>query len=167
MRSSKQAQSRLALTMTTTMTLEEFSTLVDIHGSNIENWPPALRKVGKTLLENSDRARILRTAQRRLEQQLDQITVPEFTGLQARILNQQLPPRNGSLLDKLLDWLIPAGGITAQLCRPAMVACLPLVFGIVLGNYYSFGVGLEFSEVEYWEDELAMLSLSDYSESIF
>ncbi len=105
--------------------------------------------------------------QRRLEQQLDQITVPEFAGLQARILNQQLPPRNDPLLDKLLDWLIPAGGFTIQLWRPAMVACLPLVFGIVLGNYYSFGVGLQSSEVEYWEDELAMLSLSDYSESIF
>ncbi|HJN95388.1 MAG: hypothetical protein CMQ15_07095 [Gammaproteobacteria bacterium] len=153
--------------MTTTMTLEEFSTLVDVHGSNIENWPSALRKDSKTFLESSDRARALISEQRRLEQQLDQITVPEFAGLQARILNQQLPPRNDPLLDKLLDWLIPAGGFTIQLWRPAMVACLPLVFGIVLGNYYSFGVGLQSSEVEYWEDELAMLSLSDYSESIF
>jgi len=149
------------------MTLEEFSTLVDIHGSNIKNWPSALRKDSKTLLENSDRARTLLTAQRRLEQQLDQITVPEFAGLQARILKQQLPPRNDPPLDKLLDWLIPVGGFAAQLWRPAMVACLPLVFGIVLGNYYSFGVGVESSEVEYWEDELTLLSLSDYSESIF
>ena len=54
-----------------------------------------------------------------------------------------------------------------------MAACLPLVFGILLGNYFTFGVFgeagvyLDGDEYEYWEDELTMLSLTDYSESEF
>ena len=49
--------------------------------------------------------------------------------------------------------------------RPALAACLPLVFGIVLGNYYSFGISSEVDEFDYWEDELAMIALTDISES--
>lgn len=153
--------------MTTMKTLEEFSTLLDIHGSDIDSWPVAQQADSKVFLQGSDEARGLVMEQRRLEQQLDRLTVPEFVELEARVLNQQLPPQNISLLDSLLDWLVPSEGSSIKLWRPAMVACLPLLFGIVLGNYYSFGVGLESSEAEYWEDELAMLSLNDYSENSF
>jgi len=46
-----------------------------------------------------------------------------------------------------------------------MAACLPLVFGIVLGNFYSFGINSEIDELDYWDDELAFLALSDIPES--
>jgi hypothetical protein len=42
-----------------------------------------------------------------------------------------------------------------------------LVFGIVLGNYFSFGIGIEDDGFQYWDDELAMLSLTDYTETNF
>ena len=51
--------------------------------------------------------------------------------------------------------------------KPVAAACLPLVFGIILGNFYSFGVTFESDEIEYWEDELSMLSFNNYSENDF
>ena len=88
-----------------------------------------------------------------------------FSGLEAKILGQSLPPRTPSLLEQLLEWLLPNSGFTLRLWQPVAAACLPLVFGIVLGNFYSFGVTFESDEMEYWEDELTMLSLNNYSEN--
>jgi hypothetical protein len=42
-----------------------------------------------------------------------------------------------------------------------------LAFGIVVANYFSFGVGIENDGFQYWGDELAMLSLTDYTEIRF
>ena len=102
-----------------------------------------------------------------LEQQLDVLPVPIFEGLEAKILSQPLPPRTISPLDTLLDWLLPNSEFTLRLWQPVAAACLPLAFGIVLGNFYSFGVTFESDEMEYWEDELTMLSLNNYSENDF
>jgi len=54
-----------------------------------------------------------------------------------------------------------------QVWCPAIAVSIPLVFGIVLGNYFSFGVGIEDDGFQYWGDELAMLSLTDYTQRNF
>jgi hypothetical protein len=153
--------------MMTIETIEEFTNLLEVHGADPARWPHELRDSCESFIANDSTAIVLLAQYRELEQLLGRVPVPEFDGLEARVLNQELPAHNASSIDKLLEWLLPAGGLAHHLWRPAMVACLPLLFGIVLGNFYSFGVGFDGDEFEYWEDELAMLSLDDYTESSF
>jgi hypothetical protein len=149
------------------MTLDEFTHLVESHGVDSERWPDHLQHPGQDLLATSTEAQRLMTRHRQLAQQLDQLLVPEFPGLESRVLSQQLPSHKDALLDQLLAWLLPENPFGKQFWRPAMAACLPLVFGILVGNYFSFGVFIEDDSFEYWEDELAMLALDDYTENSF
>lgn len=149
------------------MTLEEFTKIVAIYGSDTEAWPTVVRDDCKALIADSSEARTLIEQQRELDRLMNQIAAPEFPDLEARVLNQELPDRSGSAIDLLMDWLLPQNNFGNMLWRPAMIACLPLVFGILLGNFFSFGVFIAADEYEYWEDELTMLSLTDYSESEF
>jgi hypothetical protein len=34
---------------------------------------------------------------------------------------------------------------------------------VIVGNYSNFGIGESVQATQYWEDELAMISLADYS----
>ena len=149
------------------ITFDEFSRLIVVHGANLAAWPSDLQIAGEDFLATSEEARALMKDYLELEQQLDVLPVPMFSGLEAKILGQSLPPRTPSLLEQLLEWLLPNSGFTLRLWQPVAAACLPLVFGIVLGNFYSFGVTFESDEMEYWEDELTMLSLNNYSENDF
>ena len=149
------------------MTIDEFTHIVESHGVDPERWPDHLRQPCRDLLATSTEAQQLIARYRQLAQQLDQLLVPEFPCLESRVLSQQLPRRKVALLDALLAWLLPENPFGKQLWRPAMAACLPLVFGILVGNYFSFGINMEDDSFEYWEDELAMLSLDDYTENSF
>ncbi len=149
------------------MTEDEFSKLLDLHGSVPDSWPSTQQEPARRLLELSAEARDLQQLHQRLETRLDRLQVPAFEGLEARVLNQALPPRSPGFVDRLLAWLVPAEGIGPQLWRPAVAACLPLVFGVVLGNYFSFGIVPDSSDVDFWEDELAMVALVDVSDSEF
>jgi hypothetical protein len=149
------------------MTFDEFTHIVESHGVDPERWPDHLQQPCRDLLASSAEAQQLMTRHRQLAQELDQLLVPDFPGLESRVLTQQLPRRKAALLDRLLAWLLPENPFGTQLWRPLMAACLPLVFGIVVGNYSSIGVFIEDDSFEYWEDELAMLSLDDYTENSF
>ncbi len=149
------------------MKLEDFSNVLEVHGTDSANWPTDLRNDLEAFLSNNESARLLLEEYKQLERSLDDMAVPAFPNLEHKVLNQALPPRPQSLFDRLLSWIFPAENFGANLWRPMMAASLPLVFGIVLGNYYSFGINSEIDEYDYWDDELAMLALSDYSESEF
>ena len=149
------------------ITLDEFSHLIEVHSSDLAAWPSDLQIAGEDFLATSEEARVLMKDYLELEQQLDVLPVPVFRGLETKILGQPIPPRADSPLDQLLDWLLPDSGFVSLIWQPIAAACLPLVFGIVLGNFYSFGVTFESDEMEYWEDELTMLSLNNYSENDF
>ena len=93
---------------------------------------------------------------------LDEIPVPTFTGLESKVLHQPLPKQPVSMLDSLINWIVPKE-LGAQLWHPVTAACLPILFGIAVGNYFSFGVNSESIALESWDDELVMLSLNDLS----
>lgn len=150
-----------------TMTLQKFSGILDRRGADAQAWPVVERAACHSLLETSPEARKLLREHQQLAQALDQLQVPALPGLEARVLNQSLPARTRSLLDHLLDWLLPGNLFGPRIWRPAMVACLPLVIGILVGNYFSFGVATENQGFEYWDDELYVLSLNDYTENLF
>jgi hypothetical protein len=147
------------------MTLEQLTHLIAIHGGERANWPQESREQALPLLDSSAAARALLEQQQAVDALLDQLPLPKFDGLEARILNQTLPPRQRSSLERFVSWLLPDRGLTLQWWRPAAAACLPLVFGVLVGNYFSFGVANEDDGFHYWEDELTMLSLTNYAES--
>mgnify|MGYP003299983519 FL=1 len=147
------------------MKLGNFSQVIEIYGADSAMWPEDLREDLEAFLAKNESARSLLSEYSQLEQSLDKIAVPDFPGLETRVLNQALSPRQQSLFVSLISWLLPTENFGANLWRPALAACLPLVFGIVLGNYYSFGISSEVDEFDYWEDELAMIASTDISES--
>lgn len=147
------------------MTLEEFTYVLEVHGTNPTNWPKSLKKPIEAFLANNEVGRSLLCEFKELEHHLNGLTVPEFSSLEYEILNQGLPQKNHSLLDRMLNFLIPTENITLNLWRPAMAACVPLIFGIVLGNFYSFGIITDVDELDYWNDELALLAISDFNGS--
>ena len=147
------------------MKLGNFSQVIEIYGADSAMWPEDLREDLEAFLAKNESARSLLSEYSQLEQSLDKIAVPDFPGLETRVLNQALSPRQQSLFVSLISWLLPTENFGANLWRPALAACLPLVFGIVLGNYYSFGISSEVDEFDYWEDELAMIALTYISES--
>lgn len=149
------------------MKIEAFTKIVETYGADSTRWPAELREECTAFMASNPTARTLINRQCELDKLLDQIAVPDFPQLESRVLNQHLPARRGSLGDQVLAWLLPENGFGKQIWRPAMLACLPLLFGIVIGNFFSFGVGLENDGFAYWDDELTMLSLNDYTENSF
>lgn len=149
------------------MTLEEFTRIIDLYGSEAAHWPKRLRAECESFVANNIEARTLLNQQWQVDDTMAKIEVPSFPGLESRVLNQPLPERSRSFFEELVSWLLPQENFGQQVWRPALVACIPLVFGIVLGNYFSFGIGVEDDGFQYWDDELAMLSLTDYTETNF
>lgn len=143
------------------MTLDDFKHVLDTHGSSRNSWPREIQDDCAKLLTEDAQARALLQSQHRLDAALDSLTVPDFRDLEARVMNQPLPPRDRALVDRLVEWLLPDSTSLSELWRPAMAACVPLVFGIVLGNYFSFGVVDETNGFENWDDELLMISFAD------
>jgi len=143
------------------MTLDDFKHVLDTYGSNRNCWPQEMQENCAKLLADDAQARALLQSQHQLDAALDALTVPDFPGLEARVLNQQLPARDRTLVDRLVEWLLPDSRSLGELWRPAMAACVPLVFGIVLGNYFSFGVVDNSNGFDNWDDELLMISFTD------
>ncbi|MFK7865274.1 MAG: hypothetical protein AB8B95_13730 [Pseudohongiellaceae bacterium] len=143
------------------MTLDEFKTLLDTFGGTLNTWPSNSRKAGESLLESNPEARLLIAETEELDNLLSNLTGPDFTGLEQRVLSQQLPSRN-TWIDSAIQWLVP-NGFGIQLWRPVAAGILPLVFGIAVGNFFSFGISDPELALGYWDDELALLSFSDLS----
>ncbi|HAG71493.1 MAG TPA: hypothetical protein DCL66_04740 [Gammaproteobacteria bacterium] len=147
------------------MTLEDFKQTIESLGTDPAHWPIDTREHCERLLKSNSEARLLLNEQSELDRLLQKMEAPAFLGLETRILNQDLPPRPQSLIDSIVDWLIP-DQLGAKLWRPAIAACLPLVFGVLVGNFFSFGVTEQELALEYWDDELALLSFNDFSSDL-
>ena len=147
------------------MTLKDFKQTIESFGTDPAHWPIGKAALCEALLESSWQARLLLNEQSELDGFLQKLEAPNFIGLEKRVLNQNLPPRQPLLIDNIVDWLVPVQ-LGAQLWRPAIAACLPLVFGVLVGNFFSFGVSEPEIALEYWDDELALLSFNDFSSDL-
>ena len=147
------------------MNIDAFTQILETYGAVEANWPEESRAACRQLTATSEEAQQLLRQFMLLEQSLDALDPPHFPGLETRILHQALPPQQLSLSDRLINWLIPKSGSPLSLWRPTLAACLPLVFGILVGNLTDFGAAQDSSEYQYWDDELIMLSFNDYSDS--
>jgi hypothetical protein len=147
------------------MNIDAFTQILETHGAVEANWPEETRAACRHLTATSQEAQQLLLQFMLLEQSLDALDQPHFPGLETRILHQALPPQQLSLSDRLINWLIPKSGSPLSLWRPTLAACLPLGFGILVGNLTDLGAVQDSSEYQYWDDELIMLSFNDYSDS--
>lgn len=145
------------------MNLEQFTHLLDVRGCDRAAWQPREREQAEVLLRESAEARNALQTQQRMESLLDRIEAPEFAGLETRVSRQPLPARTRALADRVVDWLTP-GNSPFEWWRPAFAACLPLVFGIALSGWFSFGVDAQDPGYAYWDQELYLLSLYEYAE---
>ena len=146
------------------ITPERFATIIETCGSQPERWPADERAAITDHLAHDRHAQTLLADYRELDVLLDEYRVAALPGLEAHVLSQVRNTAAGNAFDRLMDWLLPhSGRLLAWVWRPAMVACLPLVCGIFLADYFSFGIdGTQNS----WEEELYMLSLNDYAETL-
>lgn len=147
------------------MNIDAFTQILETYGAVEANWPEETRAACQHMAETSEEAQQLLLQFQLLEQSLDALEAPHFPGLETRILHQTLPPQQLSLSDRLINWLLPDSGSPLSLWRPTAAACLPLVFGVVVGNFTDLGTVQDSSEYQYWDDELIMLSFNDYSDS--
>ena len=147
------------------MTLEDFKQTIECLGTDPAHWPIDTRVQCEMLLKSSSEARLLLNEQSDLDLLLQKMEAPIFPGLETRILNQDLPSRQQSIIDNIIEWLVP-NQLGAQIWHPAIAACLPLVFGVLVGNFFSFGVTEQGLALEYWDDELALLSFNDFSSEL-
>lgn len=141
---------------------KRFEQLIASYGSDITRWPPSERSFANRLLHESAAARTLMEQYRTLDTLLDTYTVPPLDSMQRRILNNVSSITRSSGLDRILDWIFPhSGHLSTWAWRPALLACLPLVCGIYMANFYSFGID---SIENSWQEELYLISMSDYAE---
>lgn len=145
------------------MTAQRFEQIVTAYGSEAMRWPATEREAALDYLKRSCAAQSLVEEYRELNRLLDAVQVPALAQMERRVMRSLQQASRASVLDKVLDWLLPAQGRGAW--RPALVACLPLICGIYMANFYSFGVELESTENS-WQDELYLISMNDYAEII-
>src|SRR5690606_19808081 len=129
-----------------------------------ERWPVDERPAALAYLRDTPQAQAFVADYSALDDLLDAYQVEGLTSLQQHVLMQTAIVSESSVLDKVLEWLLPRSErVLAWLWRPALVACLPLLCGLYLGNHFSFGID---NTQHSWEDEMLMLSLNDYEEPL-
>lgn len=143
------------------MNIKQLTLIFEVYGSKPEGWPVDKVKEIYDLLETNSDAISLKKEFDEMDQTLNELYLPDFDRLTQQILDRQLPQRNSSLATDLLNWIWPAHLSIRYFWRPISAAALPLLFGIFLGNYFSFGINYESSDSEYWAEELTILALID------
>ncbi len=151
------------------MTLERFSQILASYGCDPARWPASEQQAASAFLASNSGAKDLWDEQAALDKHLDTFQVVDDTNLIHRILIQPLPAQPVSFVDRTIAWLLPSSDqLRSMFWRPTLAACLPLLFGLYLGNHFSFGIesydNFE-STTSFWEQELALLSLDDYAET--
>ena len=121
------------------MDKSKFVSLAEAYGSDLNRWPQDQKLPAMAALEhNPDWLDILNT-ELALDRQLDQYQLNiDVSALESRIL-QQTTEKVG-LIDKVLGWLLPDD----SLLRPALVACIPVLLGVVIGTNLDLGLEDQF-----------------------
>lgn len=149
------------------MTAQRFDQIVTAYGGEPMRWPAPEREAALHYLAQNPEAQTLVAENRELDRLLDAVAVPALAQMERRVIRALQDATRDSLLDTVLNWLLPrqSRGM-AWAWRPALVACLPLICGVYMANFYSFGIdnfGTESAENS-WQEELYLISMNDYAE---
>jgi hypothetical protein len=158
----RSANSRGGIALKMIMTLERFTEILETCGAQAERWPAEERMAAENFLVNEADAQRLHGEYLQVESYLNGLPVPPLPGFEQRLLKSLRSMTQDSFLDRALEWLLPhSDRILGWVWRPALLACLPIVCGIYLANFYSFGV---METPNPLHEELYLLALNDYAE---
>lgn len=149
------------------MTAQRFKQIVTAYGSEPVRWPAREREAALHYLAQNAAAQMIVEEYRELNHLLDAVQVPALAQMERRVIRSLQEATRDGFPDKILDWLLPRQNRgMAWAWRPALAACLPLICGIYMANFYSFGInsfGVESTENS-WQEELYLISMNDYAE---
>ncbi len=114
------------------MNNELFQHYATSYGSDINRWPQDVRQKAHQCLQGNPSLANVLIEESHLDESLNAYQTPPdiLADLEQTILAKTVS--NPGLLDSLLAWLAPQN----SLFRPAVVACLPLLLGMIVGNSY-------------------------------
>ena len=142
------------------MNTERFLQILDAYGTREDNWPPDERRAAQLLLQSDTQCYQLLQRYRSVDAYLDEYVPRAPVGLQNRILANL----SGSIIDLIVNWLIPE--IKSEFWRPVIAGSLPLVVGVILGTS-TLGSLLDTAEpTGIWEEEIYLLALDDTTHGV-
>lgn len=145
------------------MNLQLFAELLETYGGDSRRWPVEQRDAALELLSREPEARQIMEAEIAFDLILDTHEVPVRTtdqlisNIEARIGAD--PVRNP--VDKLIHWLFPDLMTIRTALRPASIACVPVILGMMIG--YGNASSNELTV----DEELALLAVTYQSESVY
>lgn len=142
------------------MNLKQFSDLLAAYGAEETRWPAEIRdeairyrREQPEAIELVHDAQALDAALQRYEAKDD------VSRLQSRILRQvQESSAEPDIVDRIWNWLVPERAALGTLWRPALVATLPLLIGVVLGGSLPEPAD---PLNDSWDDEIYLLALGE------
>jgi hypothetical protein len=144
------------------ITAERFQTLIEAYGTESARWPEDEREAASKFLRENVAAQQVFNEFEALDELLALNAIPSLALIEQRVLALTKTRVRESWLDVVLNCLLPRSErLMARIWRPALAACFPLIFGIYLSNFYTFGIDHGSNTIE---EELLMLSLNDYAE---
>ena len=151
------------------MNLERFTLIVESYGADSQQWPGDERVEALEFSRTSSDAMSLLDQAAELDQHLALFELPNselsVQRIEMGILSalKQGTLKQGRLkqerLERLLDWVLPDfDDLAHTLWRPALVACVPLLFGVAIA------IGLMLTNNTYElssDEELSLLAFTD------
>jgi len=119
--------------MTELNSLGRLAEVLQAYGANAAHWPQTERAMLLALIAESRQASNMLDQARRLDLLLDQYMVPEADDKLLQKVLATIPAPN--LFDQILNWLWPER--KSRIWQPALAICLPLIFGILLGSFWT------------------------------
>jgi len=154
------------------MNLERFTLIVESYGADSQQWPGDERVEAQEFSRTSSDAMSLLDQAAELDQHLALFELPNselsVQRIEMGILSalKQGTLKLGTLklgmlkqgrLERLLDWVLPdLDDLAHTLWRPALVACMPLLFGVAIGLTLTNNT-YELSS----DEELSLLAFTD------
>jgi hypothetical protein len=144
------------------MNLERFTLIVESYGADSQQWPGDERVEALEFSRTSSDAMSLLDQAAELDQHLALFELPNselsVQRIEMGILSvlKQATWKQGTL-ERLLNWILPDfDDLAHTLWRPTLVACMPLLLGVVIGltltnNTYELS----------WDEELSLLAFTD------
>ena len=119
--------------MSESTSIQRLTDVLEAYGADAAHWPQDERTMLLELIAGSPAASDLLHEAQKLDRILDLYSIPEASNdLMKKVLNN-LPVPNR--LDQFLKWLWPER--KSLIWQPALAASLPLVFGILLGSFWT------------------------------
>jgi hypothetical protein len=139
------------------MNLERFTLIVESYGADPQQWPADERAEALEFSRTSTDALSLLDKEAALDEHLALFELPDNKRSVQRIDRGILSALKPGPLEQLLHWILPdVDDLAHTLWRPTLAACMPLLFGVVIGLTLTDNNTYELSS----DEELSLLAFT-------